>query len=246
MHTLAIRNLHNGKRIDRFVLASDEKWQPEGIGPAATPVQEANRGEYLSRPVSPVALQRWTKLAAQAQGQAEVVLKLADGRLIPLPADGKLDAITGPLQVRVALQREAGQPSPTVRLGVVEYQAGGEAFTVLRSRALELLLERRTGRICGLRDARTGRRYLPDGAPATLFEVETKAYGAPDITRLSSDQATVLASRADARMSRTVYSLAEGKLKVTVTFVLQLDWTVLATAAVDNRSDRDVIDPVDT
>ena len=35
VHTIAIRNLHNGKRLDRWVLTRDEAWTPDGVGPPA-------------------------------------------------------------------------------------------------------------------------------------------------------------------------------------------------------------------
>lgn len=240
VHTLAIRNLHNGKRLDRVVLTPDEKWQAEGIGPAATPIRETNQGEYVSRPLEPIALRRWVRVAAAAQGKAEVTVK-RDGGFVALPPQGDLSGLTGPLQVRVTLQREPGEASPTVRLGAVKYLAEAGAFHVLRNAAMELLLERKTGRICGLRDVKTGRRYLPDGAPATLFELETKAYDSPEITRLSSDDATLVNSTADGKSAQYVYGFADGKLQATVVFALQADWTARATLRVDNRSDRDVI-----
>jgi hypothetical protein len=70
---------------------------------------------------------------------------------------------------------------------------------VLVNGVLRLLLDKATGRFCGLRDVRSGRRYLPDGIPFTLFELETKDEKDPAVARLSSDDAKLTATMLDGR-----------------------------------------------
>ena len=240
VHTLAIRNLHNGKRIDRWVLTSEEEWTPKGVGPVASPVNSSDAGEFVSAPLTPLSLLGWAGLDVQTEGHTQVEISLGDGPFRPLADNGILSGAAAPLRARVTMKRGADGTSPQVTVGNVSYTADADAFILLRNKYMQLLLHRTTGRICGLRDRQTGRRYLPDGVPATLFRVETKASDATETTLLTSDSALLKRAVARSRKARLEYELADGRLLVNVTISLGRDWMARFAIEVENRSDRDV------
>ena len=241
VHTVAIRNLHNGKRLDRWVLAPDADWTPEGVGPAASPVRSSDAGEFVSAPLDPLSLLAWTKLEAKVEGKAGLEVSYGDGAFQSLPDSGALAGTAKPLRARVTMQRGPDGKSPEVALGNVHYTADHHDFILLRNKHMQLLIHRATGRICGLRDTHSGRRYLPDGVPATLFQLETKAENAPETVRLSSDDAVLKRASARGRKARLDYELAGGEFLVTVTVKLGRDWMARFAIEVQNRSQRDVI-----
>jgi len=241
VHTLAIRNLHNGKRLDRWVLTTIDDSVPQGTGPQPTSVKEIAEGEFISASIEPLSLKRWVRLGARVKGQAQVEVCAGEAAFRSLPPDGRLDGPAQPLRVRVSMHRGADGISPEVALGSIHYVAEAREFHVLRNPALEMILHRSTGRICGLRDARTGRRYLPDGLPSTLFEIETKRESEAATSRLLSDDAVLTDTRRDGQKITLVYALADAKLTATVTIDLTHDWMARLGLHLKNSMECDII-----
>lgn len=239
VHSLAVRNLHNGKRLDRLVLAPEEDWHPEGAGPPTTPLESVDEGRFVSRPVDPLSLHAWQKVEISPRDGIVVEASTGSGEFRPLPETGRLPGRETPLKVRISLQRRPDGSSPTVRLGAVHYTAASRDFFVLHNDALEMLFHRETGRLCGLRNSRTGRRYLPDGIASTLFELQTKSFDDPAISTLSSDEAELTNASKEDNSLELNYHLAE--LRVTVRAEVGEDWMSRLRLTVENRSDRDVI-----
>ncbi len=242
VHTLAIRNLCNGKQLDRWVLTRDEAWTPVGEGPPPTAIRDVQSGEYLSAPLAPVALERWLRLRCTTEGEATTAVALGDGAFVALPPGGGLAGDASPLRVRIRLKRAGDGASPRVILRGVEYLADRDSFLRLGNPSMEMLIQRETGRICGLRRPETGRRYLPDGVPSKLFEIMTKAYEDPEIRILSSDDAVVGRIRGGGRKATLDYTLDQGRIRVRVAFRLdRTDWLARARLTVENRGERDVV-----
>ena len=306
VHTVAIRNLHNGKRIDRWllVMGKNEKWTPEGQGPPATPVRRVDEGQFVSAPIAPLSLKAWKRLRAEAKGDARIEVSLGGGPFQPLPKGGQLAGLSSatvglpdrapgtkeagtagqasrgtgtaekPLRVRVSVRRDAKGDSAEARLGAVEYLADASDFFILQNGDLRMLLDRRTGRLCGLhgslpkahsRIAPSGgyaekipgipsrrsetfgreegvRRYLPDGVPSTLFELEAKGEQEEKTTKLSSDDAKLVRARERRGGIDLSYELAGGQVGVEVSVELpRKDWVALLRLTVRNRSPRDII-----
>ena len=244
VHQLAVRNLHNGKRLDRWVLLPDKAETPTGTGPDATPVKAVDEGTFTSAPLRPLSVVRWQGLPISCTGETRVELSTGQGTFRRLPQENQAGVIEGgdvPLVVRVSMRRGSAGASPSVAFGPVAYLADRQQFLVLENGALRLLLHRPTGRICGLQDVRTGRRYLPDGVPATLFTITTKADDSPETTTLSSDDATLVEVKGGGRKARLVFALAGGELRVTVRISLGGGWLARATAEIRNRTEQDVV-----
>ena len=241
VHALVVRDLHNGKRLDRWVLTTDSAWRPEAVGPAATPVRAIDTGEYLSRPLTPLSVSCWQRLGVDIEGQATVEISTGDGPFRALPADGSLAGDRVPLRVRARLRRDAAGRPGQVEFGVVQYAADQADFHVLQNGRLRLLLHRETGRLCGLQDRNSGRRYLPDGVPATLFELVTKTPESPDTVRLSSDDAVAQCVSRGRRQAQFRYAFADQGLRVAVAIRIRRDAVAVMRLTVDNDSERDVI-----
>lgn len=244
VHQLAVRNLHNGKRLDRWVLLPDGSEAPTATGPDATPVEAVDQGTFTSEPLHPLSVTRWQTLPVSCRGETRIEVSTGEGTFRPLSGENRTGTIGGgevPLVVRVSMQRGASGASPSVALGPVAYLADRSQFLVLENAAMRLLLHRATGRICGLQDVRSGRRYLPDGVPATLFTIDTKSEDSPEITTHSSDDATLVEIKGGWRRATLVFALNGGELTVTVAIKLGEGWMARAAAEIRNKTERDVV-----
>ncbi|MCK5804732.1 MAG: carbohydrate binding domain-containing protein, partial [Lentisphaeria bacterium] len=241
-HIVAVRNLRNGKQLDRFVLTQDQDWQPEGVGPEATPIRRIDAGEFLSAPLAPLGLQRWQRFRNHAWGDTHVEIAYGEGEFVSAPGNGVLTGGETPLRIRVRLKRAADGTSPGVNLKGVEYEADASAFLQLSNAGMQLLIHRGSGRLCGLRSLPDGRRFLPDGVVAPLFEVSVKSYDTPEIVTLSSDEFAFRRLRGGGRKATLVFVHEEQKIQVEIRFKLdRKDWLAAARMRVENDGKRDVV-----
>jgi hypothetical protein len=241
VHTLAVRNLHNGKRLDRWVLTQDADWRPEGTGPEAAPIRQFDEGTFVSAPFAPLSLASWSRLDVSGNARSRIEFSLGGGAFQPLPADGALYGSATPLVVRVQLRREDDGLSPRVRLGEVQFEAPQADFAVLEGESMQLVLHRASGRICGLRERETGRRFMPDGTPGALFALDFKAENNPEIRRVWSDDAQLTELSARRGRATLQYELVRENCRVKIDIDLRKDWMGRFVLTVENSSSEDVV-----
>ncbi|MFW5798238.1 MAG: hypothetical protein ACOCXX_01160 [Planctomycetota bacterium] len=180
-HTFTFTNLHNGKRIDKFLFTRDPSYTPTGMGPAATRHRKLDVGQVVYRVDPPSALLGWDRLRAMRASRAGTVryeYSLAGGRtwkafrdgLALEPADRKKTDRS--LMIRLTFGRKNGR-APELRWLKVGFRSNTARLVKLVNDHLELTFNRDTGTLCGL-SRRGGSTVRPDVVDAPLFAVFVK------------------------------------------------------------------------
>jgi hypothetical protein len=216
-HELRMKNLNNGKRLDKILLTRDPKFVPEGTSLAATPFAIPNSGSVTFRPVAPAAFRSWNRVEIERLQAGDITFDASlDGGKTwsALPADLSLSGLAlpagdpPPLTLRMTLAREGGA-GPRLRAPAVSYAFDPEQWIVLRDDQLELFLSRKNGSLSGIRHRKSGRAFSPIGANRDLFELLVKEPGKPEQKWITMREATLRAINQDGNTATLEWELPE-------------------------------------
>jgi hypothetical protein len=216
-HELRIKNLNNGKRLDKIILSPDPKFVPEGASLAASPFAVPNSGSVTFRPVAPAAFRSWNRVEIERLQEGAVTFDASvDGGKTwnVLPADLSLSGLAlpagepPPLTLRMTLAREGGA-GPRLRAPAVSYAFDPEQWVVLRDDQLELFLSRKNGSLSGIRHRKSGRAFSPVGANRDLFELLVKEPGKPERKWITMREATLRTLRQNGNTAVLEWDLPE-------------------------------------
>jgi hypothetical protein len=175
-HSMSIVNLLNGKRLDAIVFSLDNNFNPARQPIGASTEKAINNGSITFKPVLPVGLKKWKKLACKQlnQGGKYEFYTLSGKKWLKLSNRN----LTGskPLTIKLEMTR-VSNTAPVLSNVQAIYDFDSASFITLENKYLQLYFSRETGALSGIINNLTGSVYQPVGIKCNMFDILLKQPG---------------------------------------------------------------------
>lgn len=182
-HNLDIKDLQNGKRMDRIILTSDMNFVPAGIEGLASSKAAVTEGVVVSDPICPADFRMWNRIsydAAKSSGTIAFAASNDNGKSwLDIPSDGNLSAFakSGGVIFRVTLLRGADGISPEIKNLRAWYESDIDKLALLSSKGYQMLFSKKNGSLKEIKNLKTGTTYCSFKTDSDIFEILLKAPG---------------------------------------------------------------------
>jgi hypothetical protein len=248
-HSLRVSELRNGKRMDQIILTLDDKLKPGEKAFTATTAQAVTEGTVKFKPILPVGLKAWKRLAYKVKGGKgyQFFISTDNGSSWQPLNNNDLSKIAQAgnrsLAVKLNITRTNGL-APELSAVKAFYSFDNDSFITLENRYIQLLFSRKTGGISGIVNKLTGRAVQPVGIDTKMFDLLLKEPGKSKRQWVGHQDALLLSAKHLGKDKiRLTWQIKQQKIKVIFDVSLTGNELTKWDVTIINNSDKlDVIE----